>query len=196
MLRNDFVSNSSSSSFIVISDKNIKKYDFKDEPPHALPNRLGNYEFGWSFIKYHDFYSKLNFCALQIHDINLQKKYIQTYDYSGIKDKISLDIIKKRHKHILEMVKEYDKCWDMLVKVCHDNFNLDIMLKTDDTIEHMWAYIDHQSSASEGCNMEMFESEDSLYNFLASVDSYVATGNDNSDEPDKYEEIYDGYYKN
>ena len=40
-------------------------------------------------------------------------------------------------------------------------------------------YIDHQSSACEGECMEMFESEDALWNFLRFEESHVRGGNDN-----------------
>lgn len=48
------------------------------------------------------------------------------------------------------------------------------------------AYIDHQSSISEGENAEMFDSETSLKDFLFSHGSSVCTGNDNSEEPECY----------
>lgn len=40
-------------------------------------------------------------------------------------------------------------------------------------------YIDHQSASIEGECMEMFESEDALYNFLRFDESYIRGGNDN-----------------
>ena len=40
-------------------------------------------------------------------------------------------------------------------------------------------YIDHQSSAREGCCMEMFDSEDALWDFLRFEESHVRGGNDN-----------------
>ena len=41
-------------------------------------------------------------------------------------------------------------------------------------------YIDHQSSVTEGSNMEMFDDEDKLYRFLGNEqDSYIQGGNDN-----------------
>jgi hypothetical protein len=40
-------------------------------------------------------------------------------------------------------------------------------------------YIDHQSASYEGENMEMFEDEQTLHDFLFSNNSYIQTGNDN-----------------
>ena len=42
-----------------------------------------------------------------------------------------------------------------------------------------YAYIDHQSSYSEGQNLEIFESEDILKNFIFSRKSYIVLDNDN-----------------
>ena len=42
-----------------------------------------------------------------------------------------------------------------------------------------WGYIDHQSSASEGENTEIFESEDTLKHFLFGKGSCIVLDNDN-----------------
>jgi len=74
------------------------------------------------------------------------------------------------------------KYMDMLVDTlknelrCSDVIN---KLTLDDWDSENHSYIDHQSSASEGQNIEMFESEISLFNFLFSSDSSIQTGNDN-----------------
>lgn len=43
----------------------------------------------------------------------------------------------------------------------------------------IWGYIDHQSCASEGENIEIFESEEVLKNFLFGEGSYIVLDNDN-----------------
>jgi hypothetical protein len=61
-------------------------------------------------------------------------------------------------------------------------FEIDSLIAIDD-----WSsdntdntgYIDHQSSAEEGANIEMFENEDSLEKFLFSKRSKIIGGNDN-----------------
>ena len=42
-----------------------------------------------------------------------------------------------------------------------------------------YAYIDHQSSAAEGENIECFQSEESLKDFIFGHDSFIQGGNDN-----------------
>ena len=71
----------------------------------------------------------------------------------------------------------------MFKKVCLEKFNLDVEIKEEyEEDEKYDYYIDHQSSITEGRNMEMFNKEDSLYKFLGSLSSYVCGGNDNSEE--------------
>lgn len=41
------------------------------------------------------------------------------------------------------------------------------------------AYIDHQSNAAAGCNTEMFDSDEALYNFLFNKESCIEVDNDN-----------------
>jgi len=61
------------------------------------------------------------------------------------------------------------------VKNIHwDGVSLEYNEKTKD-----YCYIDHQSSATEGMNTEIFDSEDQLKNFLFSSNSYIQGGNDN-----------------
>lgn len=170
MIRLDFVSNSSSSSHIVIAQKinneylpiimNIKKI--------YVPSKdYGTHQFGWEWIDYKDFWSKLNFCAIQLHDL---KKYCKEWNQYDI-------------KYYREYYKKYrfDKCLKMLQKVCKEKFNLDVKLKLEYEKDEEWEYyIDHQSSIVEARNMDMFENEDTLYRFLGNErDSYIEGGNDN-----------------
>lgn len=191
-IRSDFVSNSSSSSFIVIRSTNIEKYNFNNQDI-TVPNiNEGNREFGWGWEKFNDFWSKLNFCAIQLSEIRRQKTY---YDLTVAKaEKTAYDNfwLEHRGKKIKEDSDRFDDLWDMLQTVCKDNFNLNIELANEEEIDNMFAYIDHQSNVSDGQNMEMFESEYDLYNFLASSDSFIKTGNDNGDPPDSnwYDERY------
>jgi hypothetical protein len=72
----------------------------------------------------------------------------------------------------------------MLSNVCRDRFNLNIEFNYK-SIDSFDAFIDHQSNMYESPdNARMFDNEDELYDFLASKDSYIATGNDNSEPPE------------
>lgn len=60
--RLNFVSNSSSSSFIVILPGKEEVLDFS---VLFVPTSEGHLDFGWNEARFNDFYSKLNFCVLQ-----------------------------------------------------------------------------------------------------------------------------------
>ena len=76
MIRLDFVSNSSSSSYVFISDKVTEndiinyKSEIGDIRKVILPtNKRGSIAFGWDFVDYIDFWSKMNFCSIQLYDL-------------------------------------------------------------------------------------------------------------------------------
>lgn len=138
-IRLGFVSNSSSSSFIVIDAKN--GYD-KIET-EELNNALGQNDFGWEIHDYKSIHSRINFAYLQAlyHDFEKQEDLI---------------------KMIEEVIKDNSN-----VKEIKWGINLDN------------SYIDHQSNASEGKNIEMFESKQMMKDFIFGKDSYIHTDNDN-----------------
>ena len=90
---------------------------------------------------------------------------------------------------------EFERCYGMLQKVCKEKFNLPVVLndevlsariyKNDDGTYKSYIrlndnyYIDHQSCVTEDSCMEMFESEETLYDFLRFEESYIEGGNDN-----------------
>ncbi len=154
-IRSGFVSNSSSSSFIIISGccdqtelefhKNIVK---ANEGKLVVDGTRGTCEFGWENDCYTDFYSKLNFAYLQ---------------YLYVRD-------------------EHPEWLGMLEDVLGDELgvmDIDWVLQTDKYNEPGYAYIDHQSASIEDSNTEMFDSVNNLRAFLFSKDSYIQGGNDN-----------------
>ena len=67
-IRNGFVSNSSSSSFIIISDGELIPFNTKGIIWNSFGD--GETEFGWQFDTYSDVDSKVNFAFLQALEIN------------------------------------------------------------------------------------------------------------------------------
>lgn len=181
-IRKGFVSNSSSSSFIVIQgtptendiDKNrdimekLADDNFDNPGVVTLPNsNLGINEFGWENTLYEAFGSKLNFCALQI-------LYVKEYFKPSGENEFFIKAYAQRMPHGTD----WTYYFGMLKDVCKSYLGVDIELR-EDLYADETGYIDHQSCAGEGENMEMFENRDTLINFLFSPESHVHGGNDN-----------------
>lgn len=191
-MRNDFVSNSSSSSFIVISktgkdQTNDIKRDFKNRHVHVIPHYNYKHDFGWETVVTSSFEDKLNFVGLQL-------LYL-------LEMKISNLICKPEPNQYAWHSKyegKFDEYYLMTKKVCKEKFGFEIELNKDllnigtyvrnegsnELIEHYISmnydfYIDHQSNISENSCAEMFESEEAMYDFLRTEDSYIQGGNDN-----------------
>jgi hypothetical protein len=145
-IRQGFVSNSSSSSFIVISDGPLENSIGEGAHFLEVPEDFGGEtKFGWENKNHHSFGSKLNFTYIQAQDHN-------------------------------------DDLWiSMLEKVVKEHLRVDTIewnLSSNSNSSH-YAYIDHQSAACEGKNIEMFESEERLKQFLFCTNSYIHNDNDN-----------------
>jgi hypothetical protein len=199
-IRTDFVSNSSSSSFIVICDTNkenpLEKYPniqliYSEYNPLMLPSDEygGQCSFGWEFKKYSSFWSKLNWCAILITQMEIyvnmpeeDKKWYTESEYSK-------KIYEQRLAFATEHFEEYK---NMLIDVCKSEFNLHIDVLSYNEADKIYAYIDHQSDIFENPeNARMFESSYTLIDFLTSIDSYIRTGNDNSYPPDDWDDCED-----
>lgn len=165
--RRGFVSNSSSSSFVVIG-KAEKEAEIPESAYNAsgelpIPNDNGNFGFGWETRIYGNILDRINFTFCQVlllcEESFPPKKTDSGYEaYStfmkvlkdkGIKPKLIMEEedAKEEHQFIYAMSLDF--------------------------------YIDHQSSVIEGKNMEILESYDSMHDFIFKEGSYIRGGNDN-----------------
>jgi hypothetical protein len=165
-IRSGFVSNSSSSSFIVIEQLTgpilMDRRCVFDGNQLVVDRHTGEYEFGWNREKYYDFGSKLIFAYFQA-------EYVLNNPYHDNKKSINkgkemLEMLEKVLKEVLD-IKEI--VWNVTTKWGEEAEGLD------------QGYIDHQSASYEGQNIEMFENEQTLKSFLFNSKSYIQTGNDN-----------------
>ncbi len=169
-----FVSNSSSSSFIVIgSGEHIRSKDYiSHNQPYFVMGVRGKREFGWEVEVSSDFDSRVNFCLIQAIESKNPENYHMLdqvlYDFFDVPIYVALTI---RYGNLREEFwpDEYKKDFEQTVQ----EFGESIIT---------YGYIDHQSAVCDGKNMGMFESEDKLRNFLFCEDSYIETGNDNDDD--------------
>lgn len=172
-IRNGFVSNSSSSSFIVIDNnyskdneefqKNFENFRcFVSEHTYISANINGwifryvpESGFGWEQRIYSDMWEKFDFMLLQAV---LSMKYDEDYA--------------KHHKCLLEFLQQFDPTIQKVVipeEWTDDDSGRDFYI----------GYIDHQSVGGE--NISMLDSLEDANNFIFSPKSYIANGNDNSD---------------
>jgi hypothetical protein len=140
-VRTGFVSNSSSSSFVVVGKQEPTNLRL---PSNYIIGQYGECEFGWQEERYEDINDLINFAFLQAIDNPIWMNMLEAV----------------LRKHGVEKIES--------------------ILDTSYTPNgKRWAYIDHQSSASEGQNTEMFKSEYALECFIFSNDSFIQCDNDN-----------------
>ena len=149
-IRTGFVSNSSSSSFVVIGktfdDPDWHKNNFKDCVFEGSEER-GCTEFGWGPHVLKDTDSRINFAYIQAQMINNDEWM----------------------KMLREVIMEYLECHDVIINIT-DQYS---------SKEGVWGYIDHASASCEGENTEMFADKETLKRFLFCVDSKIVLDNDN-----------------
>jgi len=148
-IRNSFVANSSSSSFIVI-DGDIQPTTLHVGQDIVVNDDFGTTEFGWGPEKIYDQESRIIFAYLQ-----------------------ALYLKRKNNIKLLEkVVIEHLGCRSIIWRITND-----YVVSDRPGMTH--GYIDHQSSAEEGNNIEMFDSEEALTKFLFGTKSYIQLDHDN-----------------
>ena len=162
-IRNSFISNSSSSSFIVIDSKiNPDLNLFIDDGIFILGEK-GEYEFGWQNEKYRDLNSKINFCYIQA-------KYMVERSTNSDYIEMLYKVLKDYFPQIQDIIPILTIWSDNIKYVEHSMYG---------KMRTKGGYIDHASAATEDENLEMFESEDNLRAFLFGDNSYIQNDNDN-----------------
>ncbi len=145
--RQGFISNSSSSSYIIIG--NQEEYitpqefitEFTKEGVLIVDSTIGETEFGWGPNQIYGMGSRIIF------------SYIQT-DYGCNIERLTL---------LEKVIREYTNISKII-------WNID---SNGDDEEKDWAYIDQQSSYIEDRNLEMFDSKEKMKNFLFNKNSYI-----------------------
>jgi len=155
--RSGFVSNSSSSSFLVITpeysphyEKQDITYFIKDGVLYVNECWCGT-EFGWCNVRYDHIGDKLAFAYLQccyLHECGANKSEL-------------VDMIDSVMKEAYPEIREIN--WDSIRYDFEDND----------------AYIDHQSNACANENIEIFDSVENMRDFLINPLSYIQGDNDN-----------------
>ena len=215
-IRNGFVSNSSSSSFIVPDMKvpedfdysslksffnlNESTYDYEGNLQRVysitLPVTEGNRYFGWEDTRYTDFVNKLNYIFLQIQ--SLQQDVCLKNELEFALEKALKSICEKAYN-----LKKL-KYGEFAVKVDYN-----YLLPSTSIFESIYNfknayYIDHQSTwgEREPAVANYFErnepNADLIEKYLVGR-SYIQGGNDNDDMPPEYHdslEIFRTFIKN
>ena len=144
-----FVSNSSSSSYIVIAKgHNLKPPEYPKQL--EVNDDIGYTEFGWEIDDHYDTGSKIIFSYLQA-------KYADSKDWMTMLE---------------EVLKE-----DCGIENIEWKLTDDYSEAIGSTTGLAWAYIDHQSAYPN--NAAMFDSKQNLRQFLFDPSSYIHTDNDN-----------------
>jgi len=153
--RSGFVSNSSSSSFIVIDPSPVPD-DYRLSSGHEGKTIIlgldGEAEFGWGTETLYGVHDRLNFAYLQA-------LYFEFSNVLGLH-------LERLNAAIIRRTGATDVQW--MITPCHKTSN-----------ELRYGYIDHQSAACEGENTQMFDSDDSLDRFLFGANSMIHLDNDN-----------------
>lgn len=163
-IRAGFVSNSSSSSFVVIGERMMDLENIKTafSGEHVITfGNCGETEFGWQERRYSDVWSRINFAYLQTLSVggDIGERWLEMLE-DVIRDAFEL-----KEKQAIDWVisESYDR------EKKHSVYGEPLV----------WGYIDHASAACESENIEMFKNKEELKAFLFCEDSYIQCDNDN-----------------
>lgn len=154
--RHGLVSNSSSSSFIVIDAR--AGHTFPPYTTLTVDGNLGETEFGWGPDECHGFGSRVIFAYLQTLYMRDNNPDLANHWFN------LLEACVRKHTGAAHIF------WNVSREYREEGMT--------------WGYIDHQSNAAEQANMEMFDSEDALRDFLFGAGSKIVLDNDNRDDYD------------
>lgn len=156
-IRKGFVSNSSSSSFVIVGngefEQNMQRY--VDDDGTLVVGANGVTEFGWEDTKYRDMFDRINFAYMIA-------KYEENPEWFNMLETV---------------LKEHFKCSSIFYLI-DESYSCD---ENESTPYGKWVYgyIDHQSTAAESSNGSIYDSADELERFLFCKDSYIQGDNDN-----------------
>lgn len=155
--RSLFETNSSSTHAITIA--NNSEDDFKNNLPKTLELKLG--EFGWEFDRYQTIRDRADYLFTAIVYNDKVEDYLQK-----LVDTLKKWGVEVEYPKLKKVQSEYDKSYYYWV----------IESKPDE-----YFYIDHGGELKDFLD-DIFNDETLLMNYLFSPESFIATGNDNSDE--------------
>lgn len=169
-IRVDFVTNSSSSSFIAINKEDYSEPDLDiQDKDNFILFESENKEFGWEFKKYSDIESKVNYILIQIADL---EEYANTPHKGWFFKEVSKETVKSYKEKVESILYGY-----LGIKINWKGLK-DLIDNSDVSI-----YVDHQSSFYENPYLARFLM-DNLEDFLFNDKSVIITGNDNVYEED------------
>lgn len=156
-IRTGFVSNSSSSSFVIIGRKDDLYIPGKDNlPGGGVFGTRGRTDFGWGPEVIDDMWSRINFAYLQC-------LYAENYHPEW-------------KEMLFDVLAEGFNCSPSAIMFAFDlGYGENAWKKAD----YIHAYIDHQSCASNDKNTGIFDNRYCLFSFIFSNGSYIKLDHDN-----------------
>lgn len=178
-LRNGFISNSSSSSFVVFGDtfeeENIPEDTFVQTSLNnyeiTLPIVQADKEFGWDIIRYKGILTKLNFAICQVYYTAITNYECENNTIIDFRDKNPCG---ERESLLRKAIENNFR------KTHGENCNLKIIINLALIGGFNGAYIDHGSSAVENKNVEIFDSIEKMEDFLFNANTYIQGNNSNN----------------